>query len=191
MPRDIPDGYGTWLHEMEKAAMRGFVALSDAWDQTETTFRKRALDEGRFTKLYGLAQKHEARVDRKSLSPDEATAAPNTLSPTTAPLHSKLPWRVAFDGTHWMIFASAGRPGDLEPAVAASTENFLPKYRLANAKFIVRACNAHDDLLKALKLAEDYVHLWMQDNTGEPELKALEQIEAAIAKAEGVNAHVA
>jgi len=52
---------------------------------------------------------------------------------------------------------------------------------IANARLMAAA----PDLLEALKLAESFVHLWMEVNTGEPELAALEQIESAIAKAEG------
>ena len=44
---------------------------------------------------------------------------------------------------------------------------------------------AAPDLLAALKEAEEFVHGWMEQNTGARELAALERIEAAIAKAEG------
>lgn len=51
----------------------------------------------------------------------------------------------------------------------------------ANARLIAAA----PDLLAALKVAEGYMHLWMEDFTGKQELADLEQVEAAIAKAEG------
>lgn len=45
---------------------------------------------------------------------------------------------------------------------------------------------AAPDLYEALKEAEEYLHLWMEQNTGERELAALERIEKALAKADGV-----
>jgi hypothetical protein len=44
---------------------------------------------------------------------------------------------------------------------------------------------AAPDLLAALKIAEGYIHLWMEHNTGRNELNDLEAVEQAIAKAEG------
>ena len=59
----------------------------------------------------------------------------------------------------------------------------LASYREEHKR--LRAINA--DLLEALKLAEDYMHLWMEHNTGPRELDDLTKIEAAIAKAEGMS----
>ena len=62
----------------------------------------------------------------------------------------------------------------------------------ANAAFIVRACNAHEDLVAALKIASGYVsshlgHLQAQEVTGPALDKTLADYEAtlaALAKAE-------
>lgn len=53
----------------------------------------------------------------------------------------------------------------------------LDKINKANAEFIVRACNAHDDLVLLLQLTLDYIS---------PETHVLRsKIEAALAKARG------
>lgn len=60
-------------------------------------------------------------------------------------------------------------------------------YNGKSASENVAAVMAHrDELLAALRAAEEFVHSWMSDNTGERELRALEQIESALAKAETV-----
>lgn len=96
---------------------------------------------------------------------------------------SPLPWRIELDGNgqanvygaddQWIAIMPHQCLGSLEAVMHV------------NAKLIVRACNHHEALLAALKVAEEFVHLWMQDNTGPRELDALEQIEAAIKNAEG------
>lgn len=58
---------------------------------------------------------------------------------------------------------------------------------LANAQFIVRACNAHEELLEALKLSRKYVAKMVADDVQtvlHPQV-ALDRLEQAIAKAEG------
>jgi len=52
---------------------------------------------------------------------------------------------------------------------------------VANAEFIVRACNAHDDLLAACKAAH---RILTEDGSLEEIHKAVRQCELAIAKAE-------
>jgi hypothetical protein len=56
----------------------------------------------------------------------------------------------------------------------------------ANAAFIIRACNAHEELLTALKLARTKLAMWPEGNNPEdfPEIKAMD---TAIANAEGRN----
>lgn len=56
--------------------------------------------------------------------------------------------------------------------------------------FIVRACNSHDELLEALKLAKEKLRIYREHSTGEykggMEHHALmERINATLAKAEG------
>lgn len=59
---------------------------------------------------------------------------------------------------------------------------------LANAKFIVKACNCHDELLEALELAKETIKAlhgtaaWEIYNTHSPEMK---KINAAIKAARG------
>lgn len=62
----------------------------------------------------------------------------------------------------------------------------------ANAEFIVRACNAHDDLVKALKVAQQFIsngiefgYICMPDtDTPDAAHKTPELIESALAKAQ-------
>ncbi|CUW85647.1 hypothetical protein N5C66_03720 [Rhizobium pusense] len=54
------------------------------------------------------------------------------------------------------------------------------KERKSNAAFIVRACNAHDELLAALKAARDF-HDWNESSVS----ATARQVVVAIAKAEG------
>lgn len=55
MLRDIPDGYGTWLHEMEKAAMQGWPVLLEAWRRSDAEYQCYALVSGRACKLLNRA----------------------------------------------------------------------------------------------------------------------------------------
>ena len=64
--------------------------------------------------------------------------------------HTPLPWKVDFaDEPHWPIGYAPGYPvcRMVRGPVGADGED------RANAAFIVRACNAHDDLLAAAKMA--------------------------------------
>ena len=82
----------------------------------------------------------------------------------------------------WML--SRGAQGDafaVEGPTRTVAHVKLAREAEANAYLLAAA----PDLLEALKLAEDYMHLWMEHNTGSTELNDLERIEAAIAKAEG------
>ena len=82
-------------------------------------------------------------------------------------------------------------PGEYEHICDVFETPALPSYpnvkvdARANAEFIVRAHNSHDDLLEALK----YVVSWHRENdSGEGELFGLDYVTtciAAIAKAEG------
>lgn len=62
----------------------------------------------------------------------------------------------------------------------------------ANAEFIVRACNSHDDLLAALKGAENCLRWASQESTGRVKAEIVngwihhaDQAHAAVAKANG------
>ena len=63
-----------------------------------------------------------------------------------------------------------------------------PEEGKANVEFIVQACNSHDELLEACKLAQKYVAKMVADDiqTAMPPQIALDRIEQAIVKAEGI-----
>lgn len=52
---DIPDGYGEWLHQMEKAALKGYGMLYAAWFASDVACRRYALESGRSDALFALA----------------------------------------------------------------------------------------------------------------------------------------
>jgi hypothetical protein len=88
--------------------------------------------------------------------------------------HIKLPWMVNnFD----QVFDATGN-------IIADCKwtNHTPEHRMANAAFIVRACNSHEELLgaceKVLDIINSYSHIPAQ-------FKACEILQAAIAKAKG------
>jgi len=58
----------------------------------------------------------------------------------------------------------------------------LQEHQLANAEFIVRACNAYDDMLEALKAIEPMT--WNDSPLLKIYAKEIEQLRAAITKAE-------
>ena len=64
----------------------------------------------------------------------------------------------------------------VDVATTVSVDHALP---------IIRSANAHDDMLAALRKAEDFIAGFEDDDTQEGVLKLLQSIRAAIAKAEG------
>jgi hypothetical protein len=95
----------------------------------------------------------------------------------TTPDHAPLPWHV---GPHYHtdIYSRNGFVAECRPMNAPQP--------LANAEFIVRACNTHDDLVGALK----FVLAFYEPDAGEyldteAWKRAHAQAKAAIAKAEG------
>lgn len=90
--------------------------------------------------------------------------------------HTPTPWEVS--RTHsadWIVAA-----GELI-AICEET-NEQKTSAIANAAFIVRAVNSHEDLLGALKLANEKLIQLKVTNTGWPELN---KVWEAIAQAEG------
>ena len=97
--------------------------------------------------------------------------------------HTPIPWRLAEQG----LGQNAGIfPANATGPCIADCNYGNPAETLANAQFIVCACNVHDDLLAAL----EYVSLMLGDFTPDG-LKglgfdvALEKVDAAILKAKG------
>jgi hypothetical protein len=102
--------------------------------------------------------------------------------------HTPGPWKVdpstAFNEA--LISARGVEIGLLYCSDGADDETELPG--IANAEFIVRACNAHDELVAALQMVQRVVEwdgsLPRPDDV--PDAYAMEtQIKAALAKAEG------
>lgn len=124
------------------------------------------------------------RVVETSHLADRATAAQGSETKgTTAPLHSMLPWCAVAD------MRTAG--GDVLHAIYSKGDdhNIAELAHIGDAYFIVTACNAHYDLLEALKrLFEDYKRLadsgdagrWALEDTnvGKQALAAIQKAEA-------------
>ena len=73
----------------------------------------------------------------------------------------------------------------IDPDVTEETQDKYEAITRAHAEEIVRAVNAHDDLVAALKLAEKEL-LWAYDNIDHAGLKlAADECRAALTKARG------
>ena len=85
--------------------------------------------------------------------------------------HTQLPWYEGRTGNHQGIVISEN-----------TGENIVISYHKKYAEFIVRACNAHDDLLEA---CNELIDAWHSDdaNFHIEEPKALKLARKAIAKA--------
>lgn len=129
-----------------------------------------------------MTKEIESRVEPMADSVDSPTAAP--VAPSSTVPHSPLPWAVTGNFAHesehgepWnAIRVGGGYAFDMmsPPAMGDATH-------YANAEFIVRACNSHDDLLAALKTIQGNASLhesYFANNTWRI-------AEDAIAKAEG------
>lgn len=69
--------------------------------------------------------------------------------------HTPTPWTLLND--EGMIAVLAGNRDDLKNEVIHWTgfdASYFPKQAVANAAFIIRACNSHDALVEALREAE-------------------------------------
>ena len=94
--------------------------------------------------------------------------------------HSPLPWRLKHASADRVL---AGDPAEPFTVANCWSGPFAPERHVvrANAALIVRAVNCHDALLANLRLA-----LWHLENPGvPPTADALDDIRAAIARAEG------
>lgn len=92
--------------------------------------------------------------------------------------HTPVPW---FSLSGGYISASVGP--DWYSKLVARTQSAIEEDGRANAAFIVRACNAHDDLLEACKEAAE----WLESgaNGDAWALAPAKTLRAAIARAEG------
>lgn len=68
--------------------------------------------------------------------------------------HTPLPWRISDDGDFLETLDPVEL--DMERRAIADLRYFHMPFNEANAAFIVRACNSHDALIKALEAAEQH-----------------------------------
>lgn len=92
--------------------------------------------------------------------------------PRSQPTHTPTPWHVNY---HEIVAANHTRPCHM----STSLNMFAPGESEANAAFIVRAVNCHQELIDTLKDLAHYCH----DQIDETGLQ--ERVRQAIAKAEG------
>lgn len=97
--------------------------------------------------------------------------------------HTPGPWGCVGTSNHAHDYRLTKPNGDTLPINSSANDHSEQR---ANAAFIVRACNAHDELLAALKMAEEMVSSLYEtaglDADTDPDIL---KIRAAIAKAEG------
>ena len=75
--------------------------------------------------------------------------------------HTALPWKVV---SGMIVRANDDAPiAHMDRSESASKAGIFPVERDNNAKFIVRACNAHDDMLDALEVVQTALANW-RDN---------------------------
>ncbi len=104
--------------------------------------------------------------------------------------HTALPWKVVAEdiGDETFIYAPVGIKGADGFDVVSYEGGFTPnsEWKLdvikANADFIIRACNCHDELVEACKEAIELIEI-MTDYKG---LSTWKMLKAALSKAEGV-----
>ena len=98
--------------------------------------------------------------------------------------HTPLPWGLSEPGER-IAFALCHISGANHRPVATTVYPLAPpdwyQEDVANARFIVQACNAHEDLLAALKVMVFTRGIWEHLEATDP--MALEQARTAIAKA--------
>ncbi len=114
--------------------------------------------------------------------------------------HTDLPWN-AFDGgiydsdgfeileeeailLNWNSIPGVNHWSD-KPGITCK-ERTLEEVK-ANAEFIVRACNSHDELLEALKNAKSALHWSLAHLDRKQVITCLEEIDRVFAKATGEN----
>lgn len=119
------------------------------------------------------------------------------MTTETKTKHTPLPWQIGESGKHLYYVNPKIEAGDEEiddpshDSVVAQCDHMGPlsgipdEERKANARFIFRACNSHDDLLEVLQRCSEYFHDFTEEDREERELADL--CRAAIAKAKGAD----
>ena len=97
--------------------------------------------------------------------------------------HTPAPWEFREDGdaNHYCILA-----GNRWLISFLHNGEQMTAQQIANAKFIVRACTAHDELLEAAQQAEHWLGELRSGDQIRP-VEILRVLRAAIAKAEGLS----
>lgn len=102
--------------------------------------------------------------------------------------HTPTPWRVRDNGKAYFfdIVSETDEEVVRQFEEPCSGEGGIPLR--ADAEFIVRACNCHDDLLAALRRQLANIERWLDSGvvaTPKESKSIYEQMKAAVAKAEG------
>lgn len=104
--------------------------------------------------------------------------------------HTASPWHIVWHDDHiegrGIIRANVHVRNHKHEYVALTSE-FNSKNWKVDAEFIVRACNAHDDLLEAAKKAIKTMNFYMKSDLDRRmvDCDTFDELSAAIAKAEG------
>lgn len=109
------------------------------------------------------------------------------LSAVQPSMHTPTPWIVDYNGQSLEIAANPNESIAMVHNTDGPDDEIcqgVPDLSMANAQFIVRACNAHDQLLEACKMA--LVQIRQDNEERHADLRLTQQqVEAAIALAEG------
>lgn len=122
------------------------------------------------------------------------------MTQTAKAAHTPTPWKASPpDGSYHdviRIYAVDGKEGDLPVAVCCQRESPFMQVltcqtnetteAACNAAFIVRAVNAHDEMLRWLTWALPFAERFAKDHNDSPTMEScIEQARAAIARAAG------
>jgi hypothetical protein len=99
----------------------------------------------------------------------------------SAPKHTPLPWHA--DGPEVMGLDGNGDYADHVATAWNAPGGPEPEGAVANAALIVRAVNAHADLLSACEAVLDWI--WPHGGDSDEQREVYDQVCAAIAKAKG------
>lgn len=109
----------------------------------------------------------------------------------SAPKHTPTPWKFSQTHAHTLTIRHADGGGEYVAEIRVGDTPELLLTDEANARFIVRAVNAHDDLLEALRDLIEWQAVEHEDGCPEDDTCScaaapiIAKVNAAIAKAEG------
>jgi hypothetical protein len=73
--------------------------------------------------------------------------------------HTPTPWEVCTSNSHTRITEKYGVDGGVVSATIASDRMAILRIKQEDAEFIVRACNAHDELVAALRGLKNVIEI--------------------------------